>query len=307
MATKSFQQTLTSSFVISQYLADDLLGKQTHQQIKVHSVFPNGFNLDLQGQLIFVGKHGGDVSAFGLTLEASVFSHLQKALVVGQRVRITPTAWTFYSRPNLLQLVPGHVEKVAVDIVPITLEQLKTSALEESLEAANVYAQSGFALRADMTQLLEQYQAALQLSGDFLQPDLLRQFIGAGIGLTPSGDDFLQGMLLLEQAVARDTNLSDTVVKAALPASHHGQERPSYSLSDYVQTALQERSTTAVSQAYYQALFAGKVNLSWVKLLTAIKTDNTGQLKAAVQQIQAYGATSGNDILLGMLNVLKFI
>lgn len=284
MATKSFQQTLTSSFVISQYLADDLLGKQTHQQIKVHSVFPNGFNLDLQGQLIFVGKHGGDLSAFGLTLDATVFSQLQKILVVGQRVRITPTAWTFYSRPNLLQLVPGHVEKVAVDIVPITLEQLKTSALEESLEAANVYAQSGFALRADMTQLLEQYQAALQLSGDFLQPDLLRQFIGAGIGLTPSGDDFLQGMLLLEQAVGRGKVLSDSV-----------------------QAALQERSTTAVSYAYYQALFAGKVNLSWVKLLTAIKTDNTGQLKAAVQQIQAYGATSGNDILLGMLNVLKFI
>src|SRR5699024_193843 len=150
----------------------------------------------------------------------------------------------FYSRPNLLQLVPGHVEKVAVDIVPVTLEQLKTSALEESLEAANVYAQSGFALRADMTQLLEQYQAALQLSGAFLQPDLLRQFIGAVIGLMPSGDDFLQVLLLLELAVRRGKVLADTVVKAALPASHHGQERPSYSLSDYVQTALQERSTT---------------------------------------------------------------
>lgn len=284
MDTKPFQQTLTSPVVISQYLADDLLGKQTHTQIKVHSVFPNGFNLDLKGQLIFIGKHGSDLSAFGLTLDARVFNELQRTIVVGQRVRITATTWTFYTRPTLLQLVPSNLKKVAVDIVPVTLEHLKSSPLEATIEAADVFAQSGFAQSIALNQLLDQWQQAVRRSGHLVQPDLIRQFIGAGMGLTPSGDDFLQGMLLIEQAIGKDDGLAQCV-----------------------QQALQERTTTAVSLAYYQALFAGKVNTSWVDLLTALIEGREGNLTAAVQQIQAYGATSGNDILLGMLNVLKFI
>lgn len=290
MDTKPFQQTLTSPVVISQYLADDLLGKQTHTQIKVHSVFPNGFNLDLKGQLIFIGKHGADLSAFGLAIEAAAFSQLHSTLLVGQRVRITPTVWTFYTRPSLIQLFPSNFKKIAVDIVQISLDQLKASCLNEYIEAADVFNKSGFSQShqspqsRDLLNLLDQWQQVVRHSGNLVQPDLLSQFIGAGIGLTPSGDDFLQGMLLIEQAIGQ-----------------------SDALAQCVQQALQERSTTDVSLAYYHALFAGKVNTSWVNLLTAVKEGQQASLKAAVQQIQAYGATSGNDILLGMLNVLKFI
>lgn len=287
METKPFQQTLTSPVVISQYLADDLLGNQTHTQIKVHSVFPNGFNLELKGQLIFIGKHGADLSAFGLTIAAAAFSQLHSTLLAGQRVRITPTVWTFYTRPTLIQLFPSNFKKIAVDIVRISLDQLKASRLSECIKAADVFSNSGFYpsnQSKDLLDLLDQWQQVVRHSGNLVQPDLLRQFIGAGIGLTPSGDDFLQGMLLIEQAIGQ-----------------------SDALAQCVQHALQERSTTDVSLAYYHALFAGKVNTSWVNLLTAVKEGDQANLKAAVHQIQAYGATSGNDILLGIWNVLKFI
>lgn len=142
MVSHSTQKTLTSSIIISQYLADDILGNHTHQQIKVHSVFPNGFNLDLNGQLIFVGKHNSDISAFGMTIEAQAFKELQASLVVGQRVRITPSAWTFYTRPTLIQLLATNFEKLVVDIVPISLEALQDSPLERYIEEANVLAQS---------------------------------------------------------------------------------------------------------------------------------------------------------------------
>lgn len=284
MVKHSTQKTLTSSIVISQYLADDILGNHTHQQIKVHSVFPNGFNLDLNGQLIFVGKHNRDIAAFGMTIEAQAFTELQASLVVGQRVRITPSVWTFYTRPTLIQLLTTNFEKLVVDIVPISLDALKISALEQYIENANVLAQSGFADSVEMNQLLLQWEQAVQKTGDIVQPALIRQLIGAGIGLTPSGDDFLQGMLLLEQAIGKEARLAQCV-----------------------QTVLEERSTTAVSLAYYQALFAGKVNASWVKLLTAIKEGQSVNLKAAIHQIQTYGATSGNDILLGIGKVLKYM
>lgn len=284
MVSHSTQKTLTSSIIISQYLADDILGNHTHQQIKVHSVFPNGFNLDLNGQLIFVGKHNSDISAFGMTIEAQAFKELQASLVVGQRVRITPSAWTFYTRPTLIQLLATNFEKLVVDIVPISLEALQASPLERYIEEANVLAQSGFAHSVELNQLLLQWEQAVQTTRELVQPALIRQLIGAGIGLTPSGDDFLQGMLLLEQALGKGDRLAQCV-----------------------QTVLAERSTTAVSLAYYQALFAGKVNASWVKLLTAIKEGHSANLKAAIHQIQTYGATSGNDILLGIGKVLKYI
>ncbi len=282
----SFQKTLTSSVIISQYLADDILGQATHRNVKVHSVFPNGFNLIMEQQLIFIGKHGSDLSAFGLTLDARVFDQLKAVLVVGQRVRLSAIAWTFYTRPILLQLVPGNFKKIAVEIVPVSRELFKASPLVDIIETADVFRQSGFARSPELMELLEIWQAKADDTGSLLQPDIVRQLIGAGIGLTPSGDDFLQGMLLVEQAMSAEP-----------------------SLENCVQAALKDRSTTAVSVAYYQALFAGKVNTSWVNLLTAVKgtQDQVADLTAAVHQIQQYGATSGNDILLGIQMALKFI
>lgn len=282
----SFQKNLVSSVIISQYLADDLLGQETYRNVKVHSVFPNGFNLIMDEQLIFIGKHGSDLSAFGLTLDARVFDQLRAVLVVGQRVRIDPIAWTFYTRPILLQLVLGNVKKIAVEIVPVSREQFKVSPLADIIESADVFKQSGFARSPELLELLEIWQAKARDTGSLLHPDIVRQLIGAGIGLTPSGDDFLQGMLLVEKAISAEP-----------------------SLKICVQAALKDRSTTAVSLAYYQALFAGKVNISWVNLLTAVKNtqDLAANLTAAVHQIQQYGATSGNDILLGIQMALKFI
>lgn len=284
--TNSFQNTLVSSVIISQYLADDLLGQETHKNVKVHSVFPNGFNLIMEKQLIFIGKHGSDLSAFGLTLDARVFDQLKAVLVVGQRVRISPRAWTFYSRPILLQLVLGNFKKIAVEIVSVSREQFKASSLVDIIETADVFRQSGFARSPELLELLEIWQAKARDTGNLLQPDIVHQLIGAGIGLTPSGDDFLQGILLVEKAISAEP-----------------------SLKICVQAALKDRSTTAVSLAYYQALFAGKVNTSWVNLLTAVKDtqDQAANLTAAVHQIQQYGATSGNDILLGIQMALKFI
>lgn len=114
---------------------------------------------------------------------------------------------------------------------------------------------------------------------------LVRDLVGAGIGLTPSGDDFLQGMVLIESSLGERTTLRQQV-----------------------EAVLQDRTTTAVSHAYYSALFAGKVNLSWVKLLRAVKEQaSVATITALVQDIQHYGATSGNDILVGIATGLKSI
>lgn len=281
--TQSNQNTsnkLASSIVISHYLAESILDNCTHSNVKVHSVFPNGFNLELKGQLIFISKHGEDVSAFGLTLEKRVFEQLSAHLQVGQRVKMTPELWTFYTRPTLLQLVPSKLNKVVLDIPKVTREDLRNSQLLTIIEEVRALENSGFAHSENLMTALKQWSHE-----DEIPEQLIRDLVGAGIGLTPSGDDFLQGLLLIESALGEKKRLCQQV-----------------------ETVLKDRTTTAVSHAYYSALFAGKVNLSWVNLLRAVKAQaSVATITALVQDIQHYGATSGNDILVGIATGLKSI
>lgn len=280
MITQTNQSTITSSIIISQYLADDILGNYTNSNVKVHSVFPNGFNLELKGQLIFIGKHGGDLSAFGLTIEKGAFEKLSAHLEVGQIVKITPKIWTFYTRPTLLQLVPSKFSKVFLDIPMVTREDLRNSQLLTIIEEVKALEASGFSVSEGLMTTLKSWPNTGEVP-----VKLVRDLVGAGIGLTPSGDDFLQGMVLIESALGERTTLRQQV-----------------------ETVLKDRTTTAVSHAYYSALFAGKVNLSWVKLLRAVKEQaSVATITALVQEIQHYGATSGNDILVGIATGLKSI
>lgn len=280
MITQTNQSTITSSIIISQYLADDILGNYTNSNVKVHSVFPNGFNLELKGQLIFVGKHGGDLSAFGLTIEKGAFEKLSAHLEVGQIVKITPKIWTFYTRPTLLQLVPSKFSKVFLDIPMVTREDLRNSQLLMIIEEVKALEASGFSVSEGLMTTLKSWPNTGEVP-----VKLVRDLVGAGIGLTPSGDDFLQGMILIESALGERTTFRQQV-----------------------EVVLQDRTTTAVSHAYYSALFAGKVNLSWVKLLRAVKEQaSVATITALVQDIQHYGATSGNDILVGIATGLKSI
>lgn len=281
--TQSNQNTsnqLASSIVISHYLAESILDNCTHSNVKVHSVFPNGFNLELKGQLIFIGKHGGDLSAFGLTIEKGAFEKLSAHLEVGQIVKITPKIWTFYTRPTLLQLVPSKFSKVFLDIPMVTREDLRNSQLLMIIEEVKALEASGFSVSEGLMTTLKSWPNTGEVP-----VKLVRDLVGAGIGLTPSGDDFLQGMVLIESALGERTTLRQQV-----------------------ETVLKDRTTTAVSHAYYSALFAGKVNLSWVKLLRAVKEQaSVATITALVQDIQHYGATSGNDILVGIATGLKSI
>lgn len=280
MITQTNQSTITSSIIISQYLADDILGNYTNSNVKVHSVFPNGFNLELKGQLIFIGKHGGDLSAFGLTIEKGAFEKLSAHLEVGQIVKITPKIWTFYTRPTLLQLVPSKFSKVFLDIPMVTREDLRNSQLLTIIEEVKALEASGFSVSEGLMTTLKSWPNTGEVP-----VKLVRDLVGAGIGLTPSGDDFLQGMVLIESSLGERTTLRQQV-----------------------EAVLQDRTTTAVSHAYYSALFAGKVNLSWVKLLRAVKEQaSVATITALVQDIQHYGATSGNDILVGIATGLKSI
>ena len=101
---------------------------------------------------------------------------------------------------------------------------------------------------------------------------------GRGIGLTPSGDDFLAGaMLWAWLAHPAPVPFCRMVAEVAVPR------------------------TTTLSAAFLRAAARGECDANWHRLLAALSTDSAAQLAPAVQQVVAHGATSGADMLAGFL------
>ncbi|MGH2399036.1 MAG: DUF2877 domain-containing protein, partial [bacterium] len=104
------------------------------------------------------------------------------------------------------------------------------------------------------------------------------RLVGLGMGLTPSGDDVLAGMLIalhvLRPAVAGTAR--DLVMKA-------GRGR-----------------TTRISLAYLEAAAQGNAGEAWHALAREL-TGSDPALKTAAQAVMAFGETSGADMLTGFV------
>jgi hypothetical protein len=104
------------------------------------------------------------------------------------------------------------------------------------------------------------------------------QLAGLGKGLTPAGDDFLNGVMLWAW-LAHPTphRLCQQIVELAVPR------------------------TTNLSAGFLRAAANGECNAPWHHLLSALASGPESHLESALQQVLAHGATSGADTLAGFL------
>lgn len=108
----------------------------------------------------------------------------------------------------------------------------------------------------------------------------LVRLIGLGPGLTPSGDDFLAGVVM---------GLFKT-----------GREDEAAWLAHYFYRAAQGR-VTDISLAFYRALSEGLVAEPYHQFLNAIGTGEVLNLGRSLNRVALIGATSGWDTISGML------
>lgn len=101
---------------------------------------------------------------------------------------------------------------------------------------------------------------------------------GLGGGLTPSGDDFLVGLMLWAWVA---------------------HPRPRWFCPAVAETAAE--LTTILSSAFLQAAARGECSAAWHALLGALTEGSDAALTAAATQVLSHGATSGADILAGFL------
>jgi hypothetical protein len=108
--------------------------------------------------------------------------------------------------------------------------------------------------------------------------------IGLGPGLTPSGDDYLGGLLIALSLIGR-TRLRDRLWQALEP--------------------LLVRRTGDISRAHLAAAAGGLGNSALHAVLCAILAGRTDVISVAVASIAGVGHTSGWDALAGSIAGLR--
>lgn len=274
---KNTANTLSTLSVFSSYIKKIL---DENYYAKIHSVFPNGFNLNFSGELVYVTYHqAGMMSARGLSIDKAVFAQLKPHLQEGLHVRMRKDQMMVYTRPHVFTIQKTSERVVNLKVIPVTKEELNKFHFKERLEALGLIEVSGFSGNKRLIAILEEILEAREVEVRHID-----QLIGAGVGLTPTGDDFLQGMMLMEQTLKHLPVIQNIVVER-----------------------LRVRSTTDVSLSYYEALFDEYSNEPLVRLFKAVKTQEENSFKEAITDIQNYGETSGFDLLMGILTYLQIL
>lgn len=123
--------------------------------------------------------------------------------------------------------------------------------------------------------------------------------LGLGKGLTPSGDDYLRGLMccLLHLAPYQP----GTAVPAPVDAA------PTIPALQALQTAvrLSAHATTPISAAFLKYALEGRFAQHELDLLASLHIP--ASLQAAIIKLTAVGATSGQDFLLGAHDALQLL
>ena len=130
---------------------------------------------------------------------------------------------------------------------------------------------------------------------DFDMPEVTRkgrELVGLGPGLTPSGDDFLGGLLFVAHSL-----------KMAYPQDFNWEEEPVIDLIDWAST-----QTHPISHAILRdhAFGHGPEPLHDV-VGSLLKGEDLGRTFEAAKRLIAIGETSGWDILAGMLTGMLLV
>lgn len=250
---------------------------------KVHSIFDHGFNLVFDDErLVYVNTQGDySLSSHGISLEKEVFAKVKDTIKKDELVKVDDDFIRFYSRKGLMTVNFSDKKIVDLALKPISLNAFSAKELIDQIDQRNIFDQSGFSRDERLEEILGEI-----LERGFLDQDMVTDLIGRGIGLTPSGDDFLQGFLMMEKALVKSTKDQST--------------------QDLIERALENRSTTQVSMTYLDALFNNQINQFFALFLESIDQGDADNLNFFLDNIKNYGNTSGMDTMLGIQTFLKF-
>lgn len=260
---------------------------QSSQTAKVESVFRRALNLQLDsGELLTIFPIGSPNAPASL-----VGSHAigQSLGIVGEIVQLSPMAITFETTTIAVddcEFVTNSLDTCQLPLPSLDyLKQFEQRVQAQAKQGSFYGAMANDVFNSAQVTRLQRGRAQLQHA--WIQSsvediiDATKQLIGLGIGLTPSGDDYLLGILL----VLNHSLVADSVKLAAIKQA----------IFDNIKT------TTSVSQACLSAGLERRYSEPLRELLIAI-THQADSFEPALQAALSHGATSGQDTCVGMID-----
>lgn len=171
--------------------------KENHVGV-VHSKFNHSLNITLGKQLVHVSDTLEPLSAFGIKITDEKIHSLLKIVEIGEFVSCQNQVLTFYNSLNKIALVIELEFLTETNLKLMPLEdfpkRMEETVFFKKLMNVPVQMQTGLPMSAKTTEYLKQlrFYPAHVLTVDE-QSLIINHFLGRGIGLTPSGDDFLIG------------------------------------------------------------------------------------------------------------------
>lgn len=259
----------------------------------VGSSFEHAVNVELDGSLVTLVTATGRPAPGALVTDAQGFPRLPPGtnVEIGSgwvrcgSVRVDATTCRFFS-----------CEATAVDSLTLPLDStrwrdaLLRHAVPGSFVPADAPSPFDRALHLRLVIAAQQFQhalgAALTATGTARLDEAVGGLVGLGVGLTPSGDDYLVG---------------------SLAALHHlpaaGAVVPIVSALDAA-VAVWASGSTTVSEHFLKAAAEGRFHHD-VRCAAVAALSAPGDVEAAFEQVAAIGSTSGTDVLHGLVDTLS--
>ena len=251
-----------------QYISENIMNTLAHtEKMYVHSVFNNGINLKASDRLIYIGLTEGPsaIKVSKDTISTLVSCKENDEVIVGN-LKIRLKSINLVIDVSKSQIVNYHLN---VDNISLnTIERL-----ERIISGYNFM--TGFDIKTvDLIVKLEN-----DFDSDLLQ--YLDYLIGRGRGLTPSGDDFILGLLVYNNIYPFLSDEFLTQLKERLKA----------------------RVTTDISINFLHDALNGFFVKEIIELVEAM--NNEINFIAQIYNIANFGHTSGIDMLSGILAAIN--
>lgn len=255
---------------------------------KVHTIFDNSLNIQFPVGLVHIGQTGMALSPFGCLIEPKDFQRIHALSQLGDVVRFKQGQLFLYTQDEVIKIALNQFEAIDLTIPKIELsaQDLKGNLLYLLLEEAffSLSIETGLPLNKIIKEGLQSLSEPNIKDEKLTDEEIIRLLIGRGIGLTPSGDDILIGYtfarLLFQKADSWQLKLSST---------------------------LQETKTTAISEAYFNALLHGSINENFLHLAQLFYERDRKKISNELQKLKQFGHTSGTDTLYGFALGLQYI
>lgn len=274
----------------AKWVAEELLSLLSDQEYKVHSVFDNGFNLQVGDVLCYIGNKYDMKLPYAIILEGAEIRKMSRI----QNLPETNFSWdeqqkcfTSDESGRIMISVQAGMEYSS----KLTSEHI--SDREKAVREICSVIEPSHGVAVPTEELLQVLRS--NCAEDIR--NVLKRVVGYGQGLTPSGDDFLMGILYTYQLLGIE--VSHTFLDTLTDMVNHGY-------------------TTDTSVHYYRCAMRGMFSEPLLELAGAlVNPDGKMQLlhtvpsreraRQSIEKLLTFGHTSGKDTAAGILAAARHV